>query len=557
MPVAAFVVLLAAAPARAGTTQETIIQDDPLLLSAETQEKVDGAFLSFKAIGIDRVRVSLFWDHVAPGRLSQTKPAFPEPGPSSPAAYPRDSWARYDRIVLASHKSGVGVLFSVTGPGPAWATEGRKCEKAGPFRGCQEGVFRPDPDEFRDFVTAAGTRYSGSYALEPPPDPDAGGLGLTGIDNMGEPPAPAPVILPRVDHWSVWNEPNFPAWLLPIWRANKPRTAAEMVAASPVHYRRLVDSAYAGLDATGHSGDTILIGETAPRGDKNPKLLGKAMMPAEFARELFCVTRRYRPYRGRAARLRECPVTRAERARFARDHAGLFRAQGWAHHPYSLDAGTWRVPTWRHPLRDNVSVGSLDRLTRTLDRSGAAWSAASPSKAIWMTEYGYQTAPPDPTAGVRPARQGSLGAWGEFLAYRNPRVASFAQFLLFDDKPLAELPESDPRRWVTWQSGLFTAEAQAKPHFLDFRLPIHVASRGRVARVFGTLRPALTGTALTAEIQFAPPGGAWKALRTVAVTNPRGYLDTRVRVPRAGRVRLVWLEPGTGKRLVSRSAPAG
>ena len=549
--------LLGAGPARAGTAQETIIQDDPLLLSAETQEQVDSAFTSFKAVGIDRVRVSLFWDHVAPGRMSQTKPAFPDPGPSSPAAYPPGSWARYDRIMLASQKSGVGVLFSVTGPGPAWSTEGVKCERPGPFIGCEEGVFQPDPDEFRDFVTAAGTRYSGSYALEPPRDPDDGDLGLPGIDNMGEPPPPEPVILPRVDHWSVWNEPNFPAWLLPIWRANKPKRAADMVPASPAHYRRLVDSAYAGLDATGHGGDTILIGETAPRGAKNPRQLGKAMMPAEFVRELFCVTPRHRPYSGRAARLRECPATGAEQLRFVRDHAGLFRAQGWAHHPYSLDAGTWRVPTWRHPLRDNVSIGSLDRLTRTLDRSTAAWTLSSPSKAIWMTEYGYQTTPPDPTAGVAPARQGSLGAWGEFLAYRNPRVASFAQFLLFDDKPVAGLADSDSRRWVTWQSGLFTAEAAPKPHFRDFRLPLHVVSRGREARVFGALRPAATSTTLTSEIQFAPPGGQWEVLRTVTVTNPRGYLDTRVRVPQSGSVRLVWQEPGTGNRLSSRSAPAG
>ncbi len=562
-------VLLVGVPADAATTQETIIQDDPLLLSAETQEEVDDAFSSFKEIGIDRVRVSLFWDHVAPERLSQVKPPFSEQGPSSPAAYPAGSWARYDRIVLAAQKTGVGLLFSVTGPGPAWATPGRKCAKAGPFLGCQEGVFRPDPDEFRDFVTAAGTRYSGSYPLalppdrDPDPDPDdSGKLGLPGIDDLGRPPPPKqpvkqPLILPRVDHWSIWNEPNFPAWLLPVWRANKPKTAARMVPAAPAHYRRLVDSAYLGLDATGHGGDTILIGETAPRGVKNPKQLGKAMMPAEFARELFCLKASYRPYTGKAARLRGCPVTGAERARFTSDHAGLFRAQGWAHHPYSLDAGTWRVPTWRHPLRDNVSIGSLDRLTRTLDRSTRAWTRSSPRKAIWMTEYGYQTTPPDPTAGVSPGRQGRLGAWGESLAYRNPRVASFAQFLLFDDKPLAGLAESDPRRWVTWQSGLLTAEGQSKPHFDDFRLPLHVASRGRMARVFGIFRPAVTDTALTAEIQFAPSGGPWRALRTVTVTNPRGYLDTRVRVPRAGRVRLVWQEPGTGDRLASRSAPAG
>jgi len=243
VPAAALVALLTAVPARADTVQETIIQDDPLLLSAESQEEVDASFSYFKAIGVDRVRVSLVWDHVAPERLSQAKPAFPEPGPSSPAAYPPGSWARYDRIALAAQSSGLALLFSVTGPGPAWITEGRKCERAGPFRGCQEGMYRPDPDELRDFVTAAGTRYSGSYRLEAPVDPDDGELEPSGIDDFGEPLVPEPVILPRVDHWSIWNEPNFPAWLLPIWQANEPETAADMVPASPAHYRRLVDSA--------------------------------------------------------------------------------------------------------------------------------------------------------------------------------------------------------------------------------------------------------------------------------------------------------------------------
>ena len=566
---ATLVGLFAPAPAPASPLQESIIQDDPLLLSAPDQAAVDAAFTRFREIGIDRVRVSLFWDHVAPQSDSQSKPSFPPPGPSSPAAYPPGSWDRYDRIVLASQKTGVGVLFSLTGPGPAWATPGIQCERAGPYRGCEEGIVQPDPDEFRDFVTAAGTRYSGSYELErapqpqPQPEPDDGGLNLPGMDNGDDPPPPPPpppppVVLPRVDHWSVWNEPNFPAWLFPIWVDNQPRTARQMVAASPHHYRRLVDSAYAGLDATGHGSDTILIGETAPRGVKNPRQLAKAMMPAEFVRELFCLRPDFRPYSGKPARQRGCPATAAEQDSFANDHEGLFRAQGWAHHPYSLDAGRWRRPTWRHELRDNVSIGNIGHLIRTLDRAAAAWIGLGPRKAIWMTEYGYQTRPPDPTAGVNPARQGPLGAWGEYLAYRNPRVASFAQFLLFDDKPLVGVPESDRRRWVTWQSGLLTAEGRAKPAYEDFRLPMHVAGKGRSVRVFGTFRPLPTGTAVNARIEFAPPGGAWRLLRTVAVTNPRGYVSARVRLPRAGLTRIVWQDPqAPDARVPTRAALAG
>ena len=533
--------LLGAAPSHASTVQEMIIQEDPLLLSAQDQAEVDAVFAGFKAVGIDRVRVSLFWDHVAPKRLSQRKPDFPKPGPSDPAAYPAGAWARYDRIMLASQRIGVDVLMTLTGPGPAWATPGRRCKKAGPFVGCEEGVYKPDLREFRDFVTAAGTRYSGSYRLEAGATQGDGGSGVT---------------LPRVDHWSVWNEPNFPAWLLPIWRANDPETAEQMVAAAPHHYRGLVDAAYAGLDATGHGEDTVLIGETAPRGEKNPKQLGKAMPPAEFVRELYCVKADHRPYSGRAARIRNCPATADERDEFTEEHAGLFRSQGWAQHAYSLFNKRWRTPTWRHTLRDNVPIGNIDHLIRTLDRVAGVWDSLDFRKGIWITEYGYQTTPPDPTAGVSLERQGPLSAWGEYIAYKNPRVASIAQFLLFDDKPLADLAEDDPSRWVTWQSGLFTADGQAKPFLDDFRRPLHVARQGSTMRVFGTLRPAPAGSPLTAVIEFAAPGGEWTKVRRVRVTNLRGYLDTTVRPPGPGQLRVVWSEPGSDERVASRPAAA-
>ena len=281
---AALVAALACAPAEASSTQESLVQDDPLLLGGKTQEDVDVAFGSLAAIGVDRVRVSVFWDQVAPDPRAQKKPDFPEGSAASSGSYPRGKWAPYDRIVLAAQKSGVKLLFSVTGPGPAWATPGQHCDKAGPFGGCQEGLFKPSPEEFRLFVEAAAKRYSGTYELDAPPPPRKDGFDLPELGgfSLDEPPPPVErgTILPRVDHWSVWNEPNYPAWLLPIWRENRPRTASAMVGAAPTHYRKLVDAAYAAFEATGHGADTILIGETAPRGGKNPRQLNAPMAPA-------------------------------------------------------------------------------------------------------------------------------------------------------------------------------------------------------------------------------------------------------------------------------------
>ncbi|MEJ7790282.1 MAG: hypothetical protein WKF29_10410 [Thermoleophilaceae bacterium] len=558
---AALVAVLACVPAQASPTQESLIQDDPLLLGAKSQDDVDVAFKSLAGLGVDRVRVSVFWDQVAPGRESQEKPEFARGGAGSPDAYPRHGWAPYDRIVLAAQRTGVGLLFSVTGPAPAWATPGVRCDKAGPFRGCQEGVYKPSPEEFRLFVQATATRYSGTYELDaPPPSPpprDGFDLPVLGGMNPSEPAPPAKkgTVLPRVAHWSVWNEPNYPASLLPIWRKNRPRTADQMVGEAPAHYRKLVDAAYSALNATGHGADTILIGETAPRGGKNPRQLDGPMAPAEFAREVYCLDSKLAPFKGKAARLRECPTTASQRRAFVSRHRGLFRAQGWAHHPYSLARRRWQLPTWRHPLPDNVPIANISQLTSMLDRSAARWGRPRARKSIWITEYGYQTTPPDPTAGVSLARQGPLSAWGEYVSYRNPRVASIAQFLLLDDRPLEALAASNRGRWVTWQSGLFTVDGQPKPSLSHYRAPLHVIQRGRSARAFGILRPAAAGQALSASVEFAPPRGRWRTLRTARVRNPRGYVNLPFRVPRTGKVRLVWTDTASGGRAASDPAP--
>jgi len=513
---AALAALAVAGPAHASPTQESIIQDDPLLLDARSQAEVDDAFARLRSTGADRVRVSLFWFLVAPASADQQRP----PGP-----YATEAWAPYDRIVRAAARTRTPLLVTLTGPAPAWATPGARCEDA-PGRGCGEGVFRPGAREFGAFVRAAGERY------------------------------------PGITMWSIWNEPNYPSSLKPVWAANRPRTEEEMVPASPRHYRGLIAAAWAGLLASGHGGDRILIGETAPRGGKNPRELGNAMAPAEFVRELYCVNARHKPWTGQAARARGCPDTPSARSSFASENPGLFRSQGWAHHPFSLARRRWHLPTWRHQLADNVAIGNLDHLVGTLDRCARAWGGPA-RKSLWITEYGYQTTPPDPVAGVAPARQGPLYAWGEEIAYRNPRVASIAQFLLEDDAPVEGFSGADPRRWVSWQSGLITFEGSLKSFDRDYRRPLHVARDANTTRVFSALRstPAASGilgalvsrVPVQAAIQHAAVGGAWRTLRWVEVRNPRGYLDAELADVVPGRLRVVWLDPVAGSSAATRA----
>ena len=69
--------------------------------------------------------------------------------------------------------------------------------------------------------------------------------------------------LPRVGFWSVWNEPNVGSSSL------SPQTV-NGVEVGPRLYRGLLDAAWSALQATGHGGDTILIGELASTGHANP-----------------------------------------------------------------------------------------------------------------------------------------------------------------------------------------------------------------------------------------------------------------------------------------------
>ena len=312
-----------------------------------------------------------------------------------------------------------------------------------------------------------------------------------------------------------------------MWLNNKPKTRKQMVAVAPHHYRRLVDGAWASLMETGHGSDTILIGETSPRGGKKPSQLGNAMAPAEFVREMYCLQRNFKPYKGKAARIRNCPDTGAKRRRFRAAHPGLFNATGYAHHPYSLNTRRWELPTWRHKDPDNIAIGNIRKLTSTLDRAQFYWGSLRPPMSIWFTEYGYQTRPPDPTAGVAPDRQGPLSAWGEYIAYKNPRVASIAQFLLIDDGPV---PGASGRsRWVSWQSGLFLANGDPKPFLQDFQRPLHIVGKGRRIRLFGIYRPAPDNKPTGVGVQYLQDR---RARQPVAVPVDRGNVErARLREP--------------------------
>ncbi len=82
-------------------------------------------------------------------------------------------------------------------------------------------------------------------------------------------------------------------------------------------------------------------------------------------------------------------------------------------------------------------------------------------KRIWITEYGYQTKPPDPIFGVSLANQAKYLTEAYGIAKKHPRIDMFLWFLLRDERQA--FIESG------WQSGLLTATGQKKPAFTAFQ----------------------------------------------------------------------------------------
>jgi hypothetical protein len=320
---------------------------------------------------------------------------------------------------------------------------------------------------------------------------------------------------------------------------------------APALYRNLLDAAWGALQATGHGADTILIGETAPKG-LNVRGLTRAIKALHFIRQLYCLDDAYRPLQGAAATARECPATAADSRRFPQLHPALFSASGWAHHPYELTFAPHVVPT----DRDFVSIANLGRLSSALRTIVRGYGVVRPPLPLYLTEFGYQSNPPSPL-GVTLAQQAAYLNESEFIAYTNPQVRTLSQFLLNDD---ATIKGNDlvTRLGATFQTGLRFHDGRDKPALNAYRLPVFLparqVARGHTLRVWGFVREAQHGVAQRVAIQLQPlhsrrPFGTV----SVAMTDPqRGYLDVRVRVRRSGTLRLEWRRPGSSEVLHSR-----
>jgi hypothetical protein len=429
----------AASPAPASRSQSTLFDLGGAGLNLDAAGRAEQLKI-LQDFGVDTVRVIVLWRQIAPDVNSASKPNFDA---TNPAAYPPVNWEALDDLVRGATSRGMNVLLTPSSPMPNWASKKKN------------SVSDPIPGEFQQFLQALGTRYSGNYS--PPPALPT------------DPPNP---VLPRVNDWSVWNEPNLTLFLKPQIRGGK-SVAAKI-------YRQLFLAAQRGLVATGHGSDLLLIGETSPSSG------GTGTAPIDFLRGVFCLNER-----------------------FKRQGCSPIDADGWAQHPYDPFDAPFEEGT--HNLLNLATIDDLVQALRKAKRAGAVRR----NLPIYVTEYGIESVP-DRRFGVSQLQQAEFIAISEYLMYLNRRIRTFGQYLMQDDAGNAQ---------INFQTGLRFSDGREKIAYGSFPLSLVAQRRNpdsRQVTIWGHVRP--DGAPFTVTVE-SRGGGA--PIRKTVQTNGAGYFQFR------------------------------
>jgi hypothetical protein len=264
-----------------------------------------------------------------------------------------------------------------------------------------------------------------------------------------------------------------------------------------------------------------------------------------FLRELVCVAPNGTQYTGPAATARHCED-------FAR--IGPLKASAFAHHPYTKKG----APTVKPATPDEITIANIGTLGGLLDTLSVQSGGKIPSgMALLMTEFGYESNPPDTRNGIPLMRQAQFNALAEFLAYTDPRITATTQFLLRDAAPLKQFPKGSRLYWFTYQSGLVNNAGRAKPAAFAYTFPLVVYNPGvpEVMNFWGQLRFRPNGSPDVAVIFWRPtpnnkpcgPDG-WVQQGPQIPTSYRGYFSGSFPTPGpGGEYCAVFHDPAKGK----------
>ena len=234
------------------------------------------------------------------------------------------------------------------------------------------------------------------------------------------------------------------------------------------------------------------------------------MLPVTFLQGLFCIDGHGRKLTGSTAKITGC--TRYKR----------LAANAYAHHPYTRAGAS--SPATRSKTGE-ITYSSASRL-KSLLAQGARARRIQANVPIYYTEYGVQTDPPDPLAGVPPVTQAYWLNLAEQMSYADPRIKSYAQYLL-----------QDPSDVASFQTGLEFTDGSEKPSFDAYRLPLTVTKAGGSFRIWGGVKPP--GGSTSVELQRATSkNGPFTTAQTLQLSGAHRYFQ--LSTAQTGFWRLSW-----------------
>jgi hypothetical protein len=263
------------------------------------------------------------------------------------------------------------------------------------------------PTNYNDLVNfsyAAAERYSGLWTAPPwQQDPS-------------NPTSKLP--LPKVNMWTAWNEPNNPAFLTPQYK----RIGKTWRVESGYNYAKICNAVMAGVHSPylGPLPDEhVACGVTDPKGNDAPATTRASVDPLTF-------------------------LTAAHKY-------GMKAPDVYAHNPYP-DIGAAEAPAYvpTGKTRRRVQIGNINNLLKLISQYYGP-------KHLWITEFAYQTNPPNKHFGVSYAKQAQYLTQSYAMARANPRIDMMLWFLVRDD------PTKNG-----WKSGLETATGKKKPAWAAF-----------------------------------------------------------------------------------------
>jgi len=462
-----------ALPVTAGASSSQLsIFHDEPVLRGLTDQDADDAMAEVEYLGADMVRTFVSWRDVAPQVNSRMMPEGFDPGDPDSPGY---DWGNYDEFVDRAERHGLQVFFAISPPLPDWASDepsGCPHAIAGRAELGESCFWKPSTKQFGQFVKAVARRYAG-----------------------------------RVDLYSLWNEPNLEHYLFP----QEKQTRYGMVDVAAKRYRSLWLHGWRSIARYDPPmRGKVLFGETAA-----------ISSPVDTLRAALCLDPEGLPFKGRIRALQGC-----------RDPVKL-PVGGFAHHPYGQFASGSVFK--RSGSDDSITMGYLRRLHDVID-GAARRGRIPPRRGIYLSEFGFQSKPPDRFKGLSLDDQARALNEAERLFYKDRRIRSVAQFELYD------APE--PEEADIFNTGLRFFGGALKPAWRAYRMPLTVERvRPGVVEVWGHVRPG--DGRVTAVVTANIRRGGRHVLATRVRTNESGFFQFRVRRADADQLRysLSWRSP--------------